>query len=93
MPNYPTLIPKTSLQGTDIQYEGMAGCGKGQGQTPGPPQRRAGQVQARRQGGRDSREAEVLVSAERANSKKRCRPERRCEFPALPFLLAAEFIC
>ena len=48
MPNYPTLIPKTSLQGTDIQYEGMAGCGKGQGQTPGPPQRRAGQVQARR---------------------------------------------
>ena len=47
MPNYPTLIPKTSLQGTDIQYEGMAGCGKGQGQTPGPPQRRAGQVQAR----------------------------------------------
>ena len=48
MTNYPTLIPKTSLQGTDIQYEGMAGCGKGQGQTPGPPQRRAGQVQARR---------------------------------------------
>ena len=35
MPNYP-LIPETSLQGTDIQYEGMAGCGKGQGQTPGP---------------------------------------------------------
>ena len=48
MPDYPTLIPETSLQGTDIQYEGMAGCGKGQGQTPGPPQRRAGQVQARR---------------------------------------------
>ena len=34
-------------------YEGRTGCGKGQGQTARPPQRSTGQVQARRQGGRN----------------------------------------
>ena len=39
------LISERTKEGTS--------CGKGQGQTARPPQGRAGQVQARRQGGRD----------------------------------------
>ena len=85
MPNYPTLIPKSSLQGTDIQHEGNGWLRQGPRADAWATPKARWAVQARWQGGRDSREAEVLVSTERANSKKRYRPER-CEFPALPFL-------